>query len=302
MEADSGRRCHNCDAVLSGEYCAQCGQRERGRELRMIDLAGEAVEDLSHLDGRVWRTLLTLTLRPGKATAEYLAGHRARYLPPLRLYLVVSFVVFLLISLVPTDATFSGDPNVDADALREERGSGIYVPVERDSGETEVLTLKEFFAEQGDEEGVPGWLAPWLERLEQNAEKIQADSDDFVAQLVGRLPQMMFFLLPLFAVILQFAYLFSPYHYLQHFIFSLHFHTTGFIYFIVLYPAKLLLPGDYGGLIMLALFIYLPIAMVRVYGSGKLAAVGKGLAVGISYYMLALLTGAIYVLVNLALM
>ena len=267
----------------------------------MRDLAGEAFEDISHLDGRVWRTLIGLCLRPGQVTADYLQGRRAHYLPPLRLYLVVSFLVFLLISLVPVEATFSTDPNVDIAKVQEEQGHGIYVPVERESGETEVLTLKEFFEEQSDDE-VPAWLAPWLERLETNAADVEANSEAFLGQLVQRLPQMMFLLLPLFALILQLAYLFSGFHYLQHIIFSLHYHTTAFLYFILLYPAKLLLPSDYGGVVLLALFIYLPVALVRVYGSGWPGAIAKGLVLGISYYMLVLLAGAIFVLINLALL
>ena len=98
------------------------------------------------------------------------------------------------------------------------------------------------------------------------------------------------------------AYLFSGFHYLQHIIFSLHYHTTAFLYFILLYPAKLLLPSDYGGVVLLALFIYLPVALVRVYGSGWPGAIAKGLVLGISYYMLVLLAGAIFVLINLALL
>ena len=297
--------CKNCGAALTGEYCAQCGQRERGRDIRVTDLVGEALEDLRHLDGRVWRTLVNLCVRPGRVTADYFAGRRAHYLPPLRLYLIVSFIVFLIISLAPVDVEFSGDPNVDVAQVQEERGKGIYIPVERDDGSTDVLTIRELLAEEGMlelEEESPPWLEPWLERLNKNAADIETNPDLFLDQLVQRLPQMMFLLLPLFAVILWLAYLFSPFHYLQHLIFSLHYHTTAFLYYILLFPISWILPGDYGGVVMLALFIYLPIAMVRVYGSGWPGAITKGLVVGVSYYMLLLVSGAIFVVLSLAFM
>jgi hypothetical protein len=108
--------------------------------------------------------------------------------------------------------------------------------------------------------------------------------------------------LPLFALILKLAYLFSPFHYLQHLIFSLHYHTTAFLYLVLLWPFRLLVPGDYGGVILLAMFIYLPIAMVRAYGSSKTGALAKSLVTGLSYYLLALTVGTIYLLVNLALL
>lgn len=295
--------CSNCRAPLNGEYCASCGQRERGRDIRVTDLAGEAFEDLSHFDGRVWRTLAGLAFRPGQVTADYLAGRRACYLPPLRLYFIVSFVVFLLVSLAPIEVEFSGDLEVDPAQVKRERGKGIYIPVERDDGSTQVLTISEHLGEQGlmDEEN-PSWLAPWLERLENNAASIESNPDLLLDQLLQRLPQMMFLLLPMFALILHLAYLFSPVHFLQHLIFSLHYHTTAFLYFILLYPAKLLAPGDYGGIVLLALFVYLPIALVRVYGSGVPAAILKSLVVGISYYLLVLTAGVLFLLVNLVLL
>ena len=49
------------------------------------------------LDGRVVRTLPNLMGRPGRITRDYLKGRRARYMPPLRLYIVASLIFFLLI-------------------------------------------------------------------------------------------------------------------------------------------------------------------------------------------------------------
>jgi len=37
------RFCQNCGCALQGEYCRQCGQRERGREIRMADLATDVL-------------------------------------------------------------------------------------------------------------------------------------------------------------------------------------------------------------------------------------------------------------------
>lgn len=302
MAVEPSARCHNCDSPLAGEYCAQCGQRERGRDLRLTDLAGEAMEDLAHVDGRVWRTIIGLLLKPGKVTADYLGGRRAHYLPPLRLYLIVSFLVFLLMSLAPLEISVSADPNV-SDSQLEDLETGIYMPRADESGETEVITLREYFSELEEAgEGAPDWLAPWLERLVTNATTLDEDPGEFASQLLNRLPQIMFLLLPLFALILKLAYLFSPFHYLQHLIFSLHYHTAAFLYLVLMWPARWLVPGDYGGVVLLAMFIYLPLAMVRAYGSSKVGAVAKSLVVGVSYYLLALTVGTVYLLVNLALL
>jgi len=48
------------------------------------------------LDARLWATLWPLLSRPGFLTVEYLAGRRMRYLSPLKLYLSLAFVYFLV--------------------------------------------------------------------------------------------------------------------------------------------------------------------------------------------------------------
>lgn len=305
--------CRNCNEPLSGEYCYRCGQREHGDDIRLRDLAGEALEELGQLDGRIWRTLIGLVIHPGRVTVDYLAGHRARYIPPLRLYLVVSFLVFLIMSLAPVNAVISIDTGLDPE-FAEEHGHGPYVPVEREDGSRDTLTLKEYLEEQeldmadqlsalfGGDSEAPDWLQKGFRQLVDNAGKLEEEPGMFLELLLQRLPQMMFLLLPLFALLLRLSYLFSPFHYLQHFIFSLHYHTAAFLLLILLWPVRFLLPGDFGGLVMMFMLIYLPIALARVYGSGKVAATARGLIVGISYYLLLLAAGTIYLLVTLALM
>ena len=95
--------CQNCGAVLSGQYCAACGQRARVRIISLWHLIREAVGDLTHLDSRLWRTMGPLLFKPGLLTNEYLAGRRARFIPPFRLYLGLSIIFFVL-------ASFGDDP------------------------------------------------------------------------------------------------------------------------------------------------------------------------------------------------
>jgi Protein of unknown function (DUF3667) len=55
----------------------------------------EVFESLWHLDGRIFRTLRDL-LVPGRVAAGYLAGHRVRYVAPLRLFIVLSLITFFV--------------------------------------------------------------------------------------------------------------------------------------------------------------------------------------------------------------
>ena len=87
--------CANCGAVLQGDWCHECGQLAEDFHRSVTRLIMEAVEGLTHLDGRFWRTAPTLLVRPAKLTTDYIEGHRASQIPPLRLFLVVLLLVFL---------------------------------------------------------------------------------------------------------------------------------------------------------------------------------------------------------------
>jgi hypothetical protein len=90
--------CRNCAAPLEGEYCSRCGQREDRGDLHFSEAIGELADDVVAWDSRLWRTLLPLVFKPGYLTAEFIAGRKARYVAPYRLYLIISFILFLVIS------------------------------------------------------------------------------------------------------------------------------------------------------------------------------------------------------------
>jgi hypothetical protein len=96
-------RCMNCDTVLTGQYCGHCGQRAQARLIRLPELIRDAFGDLFELDSRLWRTLVPLAFRPGRLTRDYLRGRRARYMPPFRMYLVLSLAFFLVAFFDPEE-------------------------------------------------------------------------------------------------------------------------------------------------------------------------------------------------------
>src|ERR1700722_17756278 len=91
--------CLNCGAALSGGFCAHWGQPADIHLPSTSELIHEALEGMTHSDSRLWRTLKLLCFKAGKLTQEFVAGRRATYLPPIRLYLVLSVIFFLVASL-----------------------------------------------------------------------------------------------------------------------------------------------------------------------------------------------------------
>ena len=93
--------CSNCNAsVPSGDkYCGTCGQEQRNLHVGFWELIKEFVSDNFNFDTRLAVTLRHLLLKPGFLAQEFALGKRASYVPPIRLYLFISFVYFLLVSL-----------------------------------------------------------------------------------------------------------------------------------------------------------------------------------------------------------
>ena len=90
--------CENCTAALHGDFCHQCGQSAHSPVRSFGHAVEEVFESFWHLDGRIFRTLRQLLL-PGRLAASYLAGHRARYVPPMRLFVILSVLTFFVARL-----------------------------------------------------------------------------------------------------------------------------------------------------------------------------------------------------------
>jgi hypothetical protein len=110
--------CLNCGAVLSGRFCAACGQEVQPLNPTVGHVAHEFIHEMLHLDGRIFRSFQTLLLSPGALTLEYLEGRRARWIAPIRLYLVFSLVYFAVASVSTPQVNVVADLEGDAGVQR----------------------------------------------------------------------------------------------------------------------------------------------------------------------------------------
>jgi hypothetical protein len=104
------------------------------------------------------------------------------------------------------------------------------------------------------------------------------------------IPKLMFVLLPLFALIVGWFYNRKKYYYVNHAIFSVHFHSFVFLFFLFLLLLNLVIPGDWTGLILMAIamvvvFTYLIAALHGMYGQSFWLALVKGLAITVIYFI-----------------
>jgi hypothetical protein len=89
--------CRNCGAILTGSYCSNCGQAAHLHR-SLPSLGHDILHGVFHFEGKVWRTLPELFLRPGRLTRRYIDGERAKFVSPMALYL---FAVFLMFAVFP---------------------------------------------------------------------------------------------------------------------------------------------------------------------------------------------------------
>jgi hypothetical protein len=94
--------CKNCAAPVLGPYCAACGQPTDVHRRSIIHLLHDLFEDIASFDSRIMRTARALFLQPGELSLAFHEGRTQRYVPAVRLYLFVSLVFFLFLSITHT--------------------------------------------------------------------------------------------------------------------------------------------------------------------------------------------------------
>lgn len=100
------RACRNCDAPLAGRWCHACGQDSRDPVRELRPLLEEFLDAALSWDSKLLTTLKVLVRQPGQLTLDLVAGRRARYFGPVRLYLLIS------VAYAAVYALFGGEPTL----------------------------------------------------------------------------------------------------------------------------------------------------------------------------------------------
>ena len=93
--------CPNCGAALDGAFCAQCGQKVAPLNPSFGEFLHDLFHELAHFDGKIVQSVRLLLTRPGFLSREQFEGRRARYVAPIRLYLVFSLLYFAVAAFAP---------------------------------------------------------------------------------------------------------------------------------------------------------------------------------------------------------
>jgi hypothetical protein len=281
MTAPAGQvvTCANCGRSFSGRFCPDCGQNQEDIRRPFAEIARDFLGDFFAFDARIWRTLVPLLTRPGSLTVDYIEGRRARYVPPLRLYVFAGFLYFTIVA-IGGGGPFAGFVQETEDGITVGIGGPRDRPDEDASG---GVTPQESPA------------APDLGRaIEQRAQRAADDPEAYGRAVQGTLSYAHFLLLPVLALLLKAFY--RNRYYAEHLVFGMHFHAFALLPAAVIVAAVDFIPGlepdgmaasAMASVWLLALAVYPFLALRRAYGGSFLGTLARWAAVGFLYAILA---------------
>jgi len=89
--------CLNCGHQVDDHFCPKCGQENIEVKENAVHMVAHAIADYFHFEHKFFGTLKPLLFKPGQLTKEYVSGKRMSFIHPIRLYIFVSIVFFLVI-------------------------------------------------------------------------------------------------------------------------------------------------------------------------------------------------------------
>ncbi|MBL4715032.1 MAG: DUF3667 domain-containing protein [Bacteroidia bacterium] len=282
--------CLNCGHEIKEEdFCSKCGQKNTNRNVSIHVFFQELIEDTFEIDSKLFRSLKPLLFKPGFLTIEFNSGKRAKYVSPIRMYLVISLLFFLI-------------PSPDKSKKNENIRNGHSEMIDGQEKVTEGIALKSDSTESSTKRkfniDIPGLdtikdfenltetkvyhiVNKYLHKKEidtsgfwgqvlgyvsvKGVQVQQKGSDNFWDELQENFPTMMFFLLPIFALILKLLYYKKKKLYVEFLLFSLHFHCFAFIISSIDQLIELTTGIDLGTILVLLIFFYLIVAMKKVF-------------------------------------
>jgi hypothetical protein len=254
LEAE-GRVCLNCDMVLhiDMKFCHKCGQKNIDKKVRIRALFSDFTKDYLTFDSKFFRSFGPLLFRPGHLTKEYTKGRRVRFIPPIRLYLFVSFAFFFVTSF--QEASQDGILTINGGDLITEQDSVAATPLAVGPG---VVTISGSLPEELN--AAENLIVD--KALTFNA-KTPLEKQQWVS---GTFSLMMFILMPFFALVLMMFYGIKKRYYVEYLIFSFHIHAFFFLLqLLAMYPRSLTADVWWDVILGLGLLAYCFFALKKVY-------------------------------------
>lgn len=291
--------CLNCGTNVTGKYCQNCGQENIEVKETFFQIVYHFIEDITHFDGKLIKTLKYLITKPGFLTKEYVSGKRASYIHPIRMYLFISAIFFLFI--------FSGEQKLVDVNTKQSNSSKIVF------GDSTYGTLAAYDSAQSKlpKQKKDNWLTSKL--IKQQIiinNKFGNDQNKILAALIDNFKhnfsKILYLSLPIFAFFLWILYKRNrSYYFADHMIFSIHLYCA---YFIIIFIFTLLdlvvkfftpSTGILEFIYFVSLFLYFYKAVRNFYGQSRKKTFVKFILINILNLFLFLFLFLVLILLSL---
>jgi hypothetical protein len=318
LAANDAGICANCGAALFGPFCARCGQGRDVHRHSLWHLLLEGIKHIANWDGRLMRTVSALLLKPGELALAFKEGRTQTYLPTPRLYLFVSLLFFLVLSLsgiallqlevAPTSPAALTEIREALARANPPAGRPLFNLESGEPGDATLTTKTHVFARIGSVHSslTEGEWAR-LDRTQKRMASISIDtrSGRWAAQSALRgfkelalnpaalnqplatwIPRLLFLLVPLFALLLALFHrrLRKSFLFVDHLVLSLNLHSLLFVVLIFAALAVQVLPSRvvaWATLLLVLFYGYL--SLRRFYGEKPLKAAVKFAGIAFLY-------------------
>lgn len=315
------KTCLNCRHVVDQKFCPNCGQENSDTRKTFHHLFVHFFEDLTHYENAFWKTIRNLLFKPATLTKEYLSGKRLSYLAPVRLYIFISFVTFLMIALFPGHETEINTSGQNHKTNKKEIPKNIFTgnlndlePGEDfDSFTKEVDSIQKHAPKEKKLDSFSYYLIKKMQYVKDHNTKKEI-IDKFTESFIHNIPKVLFIVMPFFAFFLWIFHNKKKWYYFDHGIFTLHYFSFLLLIFLILFIIRKIvgLFGENNPLLFISditdfvgfiwMFYYFYPAHHRFYGETRLISFIKSaflFFINLFFILLLLIIYAFYTFVNL---
>ena len=313
----SEKTCLNCNAQIYGRFCHVCGQENTDPRESIWSIISHFFSDITHFDGKFFKTTGKLLVKPGYLPSEYIKGRRAKYLHPIRMYVFTSaifFIIFYSTSSPEFDPAKTGDSNFSIGMNNNFRVDPLDTLIILNNRERPYKTLAEYDSVQKTlaQDKRDNWITRKItqrniERNNKYAGRTDMIKSSMINNFLHSFPYLLFVSLPLSALFLQLLYFRNKNNiYAGHTIFLIYLYVFTFLAMLAFFGLESLKSKFHSGWIGFAEFalftylgIYTLVAMKKYYAEGWGFTIFKFIVFNILAFISILILFVVFLLLSL---
>ena len=251
MDEKSLIKCPNCGNEFENDFsfCPHCGQKNKKLDMNIRHILTDFLSANFNVDSKIFLSLRYLIARPAFLTHEYLEGRRTKYLTPIRIYLLISFVYFFI------SALDFGDNN----SIVKWNDEGIITSQNNDSIKLEdVPSIIRNDTIQVGNDTIAEQETSELEQMfvkKSRALGSESGKDRFNELIRKYISIGMFILIPLTALLFFWVFHKGTY-YIQHLVFAFHLQSVVFVIFTFSNIIEWFVVNDFVDIIIILLILF----------------------------------------------